>query len=263
LDLGMTSVGQPEPYALRVFSTMNSPGSLGAIMSAGIVVASKRRLPVAIPAVSLMVVALALCQYRAIWAASALAVALIVIARPAVLNPANLLAVLAVGAALCSTALLPAMREAVQQRAASLTALQGDESLEDRLNQYRGLAHDDELIAGLGFGQNGAVRKLDGLPPVVIDSGLIEIWRSMGVIAGTLFLCAIVWLCAMLFIERSTDEYHVSFDRAIAVATFAQLPMGSVHIGELGFCAWLFLGLGIAGLAPMAAIKYPSMVNST
>jgi hypothetical protein len=180
-----------------------------------------------------------------------------------VLKPANILAVLAVGAALSSSTLIPSMREAVVQRASSLSALEGDESLEDRLTQYRGLAHDEDLIVGVGLGQNGTVRKLDGLPPVVIDSGLIEIWRSMGVIVGTVFLVAIVWLVSSVFTERSTQPYHVAFDRAIAVATFIQLPMGSVHIGELGFCGWLFLGLGIAGLTPAAAIKYPSVVSST
>ena len=263
LDLGMTSVGQPEPFSLRVFSTLNSPGSLGAILSTAIIVAGKRSLPIAIPTISLMVVALALCQYRAIWAATVLAVLMIVVSRPSVLNPANILAVLAMGAALSSTALIPAMREAVLQRASSLTALQGDESLEDRLTQYRGLAHDEGLIAGVGLGRNGAVRQLDGLPPVVIDSGLIDIWESMGVVLGTVFLGAIGCLLAPLFIGRSMQPYDIAFDRAIAVATFAQLPMGSVHIGELGFCGWLFLALGIAGLTPAAATKYQSVVSST
>jgi hypothetical protein len=263
LDLGMTSVGLPEPFSLRVFSTLNSPGSLGAILSAGIIVAGKRSLPIAIPTISLMVVGLALCQYRAIWAATALAVLMIVVSRPTVLKPANILAVLAVGAALSSTALIPAMREALVQRASSLTALEGDESLEDRLTQYRRLAHDEELVVGVGLGQNGTVRKLDGLPPVVIDSGLIDIWQSMGVVLGTLFLAAILTLIVPLFTEESKQPYHLAFDRAITVATFAQLPMGSVHIGELGFCGWLFLALGIAGLTPAAAIKYPSVVSST
>lgn len=262
-DLGMTSVGQPEPYSLRVFSTLNSPGSLGAILSAAIIVAGKRSLPVAIPTISLMVVGLALCQYRAIWAATLLGVLMIVAARPKVLKPANILAVLAVSATLSSTALIPAMREALVQRASSLTALEGDESLEDRLTQYRRLAHDEELVVGVGLGQNGTVRKLDGLPPVVIDSGLIDIWQSMGVILGTVFLAAILTLVVPLFTERSTQPYHLAFDRAITVATFAQLPMGSVHIGELGFCGWLFLALGIAGLAPAAAIKHPAVVSST
>ena len=263
LDLGMTSVGQPEPFSLRVFSTLNSPGSLGAILSAAIIVAGKRSLPIAIPTISLMVVALALCQYRAIWAATVLAVLMIVVSRPSVLNPANILAVLAMGAALSSTALIPAMREAVLQRASSLAALEGDESLEDRLTQYRGLAHDEGLIAGVGLGRNGAVRQLDGLPPVVIDSGLIDIWESMGVVLGTVFLGAIGCLLARLFTDRSMQPYDIAFDRAIAVATFAQLPMGSVHIGELGFCGWLFLALGIAGLTPAAATKYQSVVIST
>jgi len=97
----------------------------------------------------------------------------------------------------------------------------------------------------------------------VIDSGLIDIWQSMGVVLGTLFLAAILTLVASLFTERSKQPCHLAFDRAITVATFAQLPMGSVHIGELGFCGWLFLALGLAGLTPASTIKYPSMVSST
>lgn len=261
-QLGMTSIGQPEPFAVRVFSTMNSPGSLGAILCAAIVVTSKRKLPVAIPAISLMLIALALCQYRTLWAATAVAAVMIVLARPAVLNPTNILAVLGVIAALSVTAMVPDMREAISQRASSLTALQTDESLEERLGQYRALARDEDLIAGVGLGQNGIVRKLDGLAPTAIDSGLVDIWRSLGVAAGTVFLLAIAALVALLFTRPATDLYHLAFDRAIAVTAFAQLPMGSSHIGELGFCGWLFLALGLAALAPTAALQHSTFVRS-
>jgi hypothetical protein len=255
-EYGMTSVGQPEPFSLRVFSTMNSPGSLGAMMSAGIIVSSKRSLPLAIPTMSLMIVALALSQYRAIWAATALAAIIVIFSRPEVLSPKNILAALAVCAFLCSAALVPEIRDAVTQRASSLAALQGDESLMDRLSQYRALVSDDGLIAGQGLGQAGLVRKLDGFPLAIVDSGLIDIWRAMGVVVGTMFLAAIAWLTVLVFTEKSLDLHNVSFDRAIAVATFVQLPTGSVHIGEVGFCGWLFLGFAIAGLAPVAFAKH-------
>ena len=253
-DLGMTSIGQPEPFAVRVFSTMNSPGSLGAMLSAGLVIASKHRLIIALPGMALMALALALCQYRTLWAATALAIALVILARPVLLPPRNLLAIIGIVATLAATTLIPNMSQTVSQRASSLTALQSDESLEERLSQYRALTRDDNLIAGHGLGQNSVVRKLDGLAPVVIDSGIIDIWSSLGVIAGTLFLGGLACLLIPLFTPGVTAP-HLPFDRAIAVTTFLQLPMGSAHIGELGFCGWLFLALGLAAL-PASSVPF-------
>jgi len=43
--------------------------------------------------------------------------------------------------------------------------------------------------------------------------------------------------------------HDVDFDRALVVATFVQLPMGSVQVGEIGFCAWMYIGFGLATLA--------------
>ncbi len=41
IELGLDSIGQPEPFAVRVFSTMNSPGSFGIMLMAAIIVALK------------------------------------------------------------------------------------------------------------------------------------------------------------------------------------------------------------------------------
>jgi hypothetical protein len=49
--------------------------------------------------------------------------------------------------------------------------------------------------------------------------------------------------------------HHLDFDRALVVAVFIQLPMGSVHIGEMGFTGWLFLGLALAALAQKRVAK--------
>lgn len=248
-QLGMVSIGQPEPYSLRVFSTMNSPGSLGAMLCVGIIIGLKRTAPVTALTVTFMVIGLVLCQYRTIWAATMLAVIMVVVAGKSAMRPANVIALLAVLVLLCSTAIFPRVREAVVQRAATLTQLKGDASLEDRLSQYGVFAQGDEnLITGTGLGINGASQRLDGKAIVVIDSGLIEIWRSMGVVVGTAFLIAIAAVIMKLFSAPNPPGGDHHFDRAIAVATFMQLPMGSVHVGELGFCAWLFLSFGLAAL---------------
>lgn len=237
-DMGFTSIGQPEPFGVRVFSTMNSPGSFGTFLCAGIVLALKRTPPATAFTVSLMIVGLALCQYRTLWAVTALAVVLSFASRHATPRPGNVLALLAVVLVLSSSAVVPRIRETVVQRAATLTALKNDESLESRMHQYAVLMRSDGLIIGEGLGVNRA--------PTIIDGGLIEIALALGLVVGVAYLSALITLVASLFTAGGGIQPHLPFDRAIAVATLLQLPMGSVHVGELGFCAWLFLGLALA-----------------
>ncbi|HEY6124995.1 MAG TPA: hypothetical protein VIV63_10095 [Steroidobacteraceae bacterium] len=246
LELGFNSIGRPEPFQLRVFSTMNSPGSFGAVLSAGVILALKRRLPICLLAVAPMLVGLALCQYRSLWAATALAIVLVALAPSTGVRRTNILALFFVGLMLASTALSPQIRDAVAKRAASLTELEGDESLRKRLEQYNEVLQHDNLIVGDGLAINGASRRLDNRHTVEIDGALIEVYRAMGVFGGTAFFLSIAALIAGLFRASPGLGTDIYYDRAIVVALFVQFPIGTVHIGELGFCAWNFLGFGLA-----------------
>jgi hypothetical protein len=245
-ELGFDSIGRPEPFQLRVFSTMNSPGAFGAILSAGVVLALKRRLPVCLACVAPMLVGLALCQYRSLWAATALAIALVAMAPSAGIRRANILALFLAALALGSTVLSPQIRDAVVQRATTLTELEGDESLRKRLDQYGEFLRHDNLIIGDGLAINGASRRLDNRAGAEIDGALIEVYRAMGVFVGTAFILSIVVLVAGMFRAAPAVGSDIYYDRAIVTALFVQFPIGTVHVGELGFCAWAFLGFGYA-----------------
>lgn len=248
-QLGMDSIGQPEPFAVRVFSTMNSPGSFGIVLAAGIVLALKRGPVTVALTVPPMLIGLALCQYRSLWAATGLAVLLVMLQPRAVLRPANILVLVLMGVlALSTVAAVPRIREALAHRVNTLTKLKSDESLKSRLAQYAALAHNDNLVVGEGLALNGASRRLDKGKVAAIDGALIEIWRGMGVVVGTTFLlCMGMLLGSLLFLPADLGR-HVYYDRAIVIATFIQLPMGSVHTGEMGFCAWMFLSFGLAAV---------------
>jgi len=246
-ELGFNSLGRPEPFGLRVFSTMNSPGAFGAILSAGIVLALKRRLLVCLVCVVPMLVGLALCQYRSLWAATALAIVLVAVAPSAGVRRTNILALFLAALALASTALSPQIRDVVIQRASTLTELEGDESLRKRLEQYNEVLQHDNLIIGDGLAINGASRRLDNRAVVEIDGALIEVYRAMGVFVGTAFVLALAVLVAGLFrAAPAAAGSDIYYDRAIVVALFVLFPIGTVHVGEIGFCGWNFLGLGLA-----------------
>jgi hypothetical protein len=123
-----------------------------------------------------------------------------------------------------------------------VTKLDNDESLKTRLDQYADLARADDLIVGEGLAITGASRRMDHQAPTAIDGAFIEIWRAMGVVVGTLFLASLLTLIVPLFNLSTALGDAAFFDRAIVIALFIQLPIGSVHTGELGFCGWLCLG---------------------
>jgi len=182
---------------------------------------------------------------------TALAVLMVVFSPSRELRRVNVLAMAVVALLLSSTALAPQVREAVFTRAASLSELEGDESLRQRLMQYREFFSHDNLLVGDGLAINGVSRRLDNKEAGSIDGAIIEIYSAMGVFVGTAFMISIAVLIAGLFGRAATRNPHVWFDRAIVLTLFLQFPIGTVHIGELGFCAWMFLGLGLATrLAP-------------
>jgi hypothetical protein len=263
IELGLDSIGQPEPFAVRVFSTMNSPGSFGIMLMAAIVVALKRNILITALIVPLMLVGVALCQYRSLWAATAVAMIMVVMPRRAALPGANVVALAAMAiVALCSLAAVPRIQEALMHRASSLSTLNSDQSLKSRLAQYADLAHDDNLIGGEGLAINGASRRLDKGPSVAIDGAFIEVWRGLGVLVGSGFLLCIGILAgSLLFMPPGVDsEFY--FDRAIVIGTFIQLPIGSVHMGEMGFCAWMFLGFALAELSRRRTSAIPSQART-
>jgi len=65
------------------------------------------------------------------------------------------------------------------------------------------------------------------------------------VLVGTIFMLSLGVLIAELFFGGGPKDPHLYFDRAIVLTLFLQFPIGTVHVGELGFCAWSFMGLAL------------------
>ena len=245
-ELGFESVGIPEPFRVRVFSTLNSPGSFGTILTAAIVLSLKRRTLWCLLAVAPMIAGVALCQYRSIWAMTLLAVLMVSVSPSRELRRANVVAMVAAAVLLASSALAPRVQEIVFARASSLGSLEDDHSLRERLQQYRVFLSNDNLVVGEGLALVGASRRLDNRETGILDGAVLIVYTAMGVLVGTAFMLAIATLVGGLFGAAAHVSPHVWFDRAIVLTLFLQFPIGNVHVGELGFCAWTFIGLSLA-----------------
>ena len=247
-SLGLDSIGVPQPFELRVFGTMNSPGSLATILLAGVLVMLQRRFLYALPALALMVLGLLLTQYRAVWAGTLIGVVYLAFAGGARLRFQVLAATAISIFVISSSALVPQVRTAISQRIDSIGNLRADESGASRMHQYDEFLSDDsgDMLTGAGLAIDGASRRLDGKTTAVIDSGIIEIFTALGIGVGTLLILGIIGSIAVSFSRFAEANADMILYRAIALSLFCQLPFGNVFVGESGFCGWLFLGLAAA-----------------
>lgn len=248
-SLGLDSIGTPQPFDVRVFATMNSPGSFGALLAFGILIAFQSRLLVMLPVTILGAVALMLTQYRSVWMATLIGVAYIVMlgSRRSYGRMVGVFAVVAI--ALGLTALAPQMQDNIVERFQTLGTLSADESGEDRLHQYvsffsSGSGSSSDAIVGEGLASFGAFRSLDKKATTVTDSGIIEIFSVYGIVFGTIFLLCLGAIVAVVF--SSVRKPETDLYRGATIAFLCLIPFGSIFVGETGFCAWLLLGLAVA-----------------
>ena len=247
-DLGLDSIGVALPFSLRVFGTMNSPGSLAALISAGILVTLNRRLVLALPIIGIMILCLLLTLYRAVWAGTLIGLLYIMMVASAKVRLRLGLALAVSCLIMTSSLLLPQLTEGISDRISGLNHLSSDASGASREHQYEAFLGSDvsDIIVGQGLATNGASRRLDGKSGAFIDGGFLEIFSSLGLFIGTLLLAGVAGAVAISFSGRVGATSEMVLYRAVALSLVFQLPFGNVLVAESGFFGWLLLGLAAA-----------------
>ena len=266
----VTSMGAPEPYGIRAFSTMNSAGVYALVTVFGILllVESKRKLtPLA---VCTGLCGLLLTVGRSAW--MALVIGLLLLAFKA---PRRVLRTLTIPIAALvllgpMLAIGPA-REMISNRFQSFTHPADDASSADRMHgagtaanlignrpQGFGLGLDDNLIANDGSFS-------------LHDDGIVEAFLTLGIPGALLYFGA---LAALLLdsVRSGSGDSSFNLPLIISLAVLSQLPLSSAYMGSLGILLWLFttwaashpVEVAISGAAfePTDSGTYPKLSSS-
>lgn len=241
----MDSIGAPEPYQVRVFSTMNSPASFAVWCACGLLVlgfcrsgwqAALAALPVAF--------GLLLSMSRTHWIG--LVVGVLYCALFARTRGRALLLMLLLGLAILAAAFSsPDIADAILNRLGTLGgSVAQDGSGAARLDQFSVIyAWLDDLILGRGLAESGSSLRAG----TVLDGELAGAWVRMGLVFGTLYLFGLVWAVALALSRisaRSLPQRVVA--GAVLAGALAQMPLVGVAAAEAGFLFWLFLGVALA-----------------
>ena len=249
-DVGFDSIGNPAPFEVRVFGTLNSPASYAMFLIVCSFVQIGRPLVQLLPAMLVIAMALALTQYRAGWGGFVIGMLCFVFYGGAREKMRVVGAAVALVFASGFLALVPEVSAVVTERFSTLGRLSDDASGQARIDDYRAFFENTaDIVQGQGLAISGPVRRLDGKATQILDGGLMEPYGAFGIFGGTAFFGGIFALFWLIWRVPTRPLPDLPLYRAIVTATFAQIVFGRVLMGEAGFCAWLALGLALSKLA--------------
>ncbi|MDQ0325877.1 hypothetical protein J2R99_001726 [Rhodopseudomonas julia] len=261
----MPTIGEPYPYKVRVFATMNSPASLALflLLPLSMLIVSKGALRWL--ALALGFVALGLTVVRTAW------VGIFIIGaycfflgsgrvRTSMLVLALVLVVVAPMALLSDQG-----ARIVSQRIESMLDARADVSANERLHVYAAAFEEMERhVFGSGLGGSRAdPATKSGVQAMQIDSGPIAAMLAVGVVGALVYYAGIGFIVAFLFLQgaalRAEERALVLAAQAIAVSYLVMSLLIPSTVGEHGVVFWFMLGMGVAQItASRAQMRLPS-----
>lgn len=234
------SIGQPVPYGVRAFSTMNSPATYATFTATGLflITFSKRKWPallLLIPAV----LGLLLSLYRTAWISLALSI-LFCLCFSGTRRRAGMILIGGTVAVLLAATLTP-FGDVVADRLSTLSGGTQDGSLQERLEEFVTLWNlPDSSLFGAGF----TVTDVGSAGTMPVDGMIITCWLSMGIVFGGICLTGLLWAIAnalsVAWLDHSPEAVIVG---GLAFGALVQMPLANITSGENGFLFWSFVVL--------------------
>ncbi|TDX64258.1 O-antigen ligase-like membrane protein [Methylosinus sp. sav-2] len=241
----ITSIGQPVPYSVRVFSTMNAPAGFATFTAVGLLLVWFRKSDwLSQIATAPAALALFLSLYRTAWIS--LVVAMLFCALFRATRGRSFVMMIGLCAATIVALIATPFGESISARLATFTEGSRDGSARERIDQYSALWNlSDSSLIGAGF--TTVDTGVAGSQPV--DGMIIACWQSMGIVFGLICLFALVWVTVSAIVGALNDGRAESVMLGAFGAFFlVQLPLAGIGSGEAGFLFWTFMALALASV---------------
>lgn len=254
INVGYGSFGVPEATKLRVFSTMNAPGTLAPWIMTGLLLLFANRLTVAIPAAIVGYCTFLLGLERTAWIGWLVGICIIAfLARPRT-RLRIILGLAAMAIFVVPFAVEGPFADVIAARMRSFSDGKDDVSYIARYEGHKRFfidAMDAPFGKGIGAMDKEYAIDIESEAMGPHDSAIVELVLSLGWLGAFVYLGAIVKVVLSMFRNPPCrDDLVQIVGRAIIVSIFIQFPLGSVMIASPGVILWCFSG------AEMAAQQY-------
>jgi hypothetical protein len=248
LDTKMLTVGQPVPYGMKPFSTLNGPGVCAAWLSAQLMLTLhfRNRLSiVALPATALL---LALTLVRSAIGATVIGLVVAVLIQGG--RMARSVILVAVALALVAgivSVLDPKVSDSLISRFSSVNDIGSDESAIARAEIYREAPSLlNQVPFGLGIGAIGRGAAASNGALVVVDSGPVALYLSLGWFAGTVYLAGMALIVVQALVGARATRSPAAVLMATTALGGATTIVFSALVGLQGVVIWLCAGYASA-----------------
>ncbi|MCA1994309.1 MAG: O-antigen ligase domain-containing protein, partial [Coleofasciculus sp. S288] len=254
INVKATAFGTPEPFGIRVFSTMNSPQPFSLVMMTGLLLLFNSKGSLRFPASGVGYLSFLLTLARAAWLGWSVGLLTLLNSLKARLQMRLIITILIMALFVIPLATIEPFSGVISSRLQTLSSTQNDVSYQARSEGYGelfGLALSELLGKGVGHVINS-----DSLGSN--DSGILTLLFSLGWLGTIPYLGGLILLLFSVF-QSSEGRFDpfMSAARAISLGVFVQLGLGSVMLGLIGVLLWGFLGMA------MAAHKYYQHQHNT
>jgi len=230
------SIGQPLPFEVRVFATMNSPATFATFTAIGLFLIGFSKRPwLALPALP-AALGLLLSLYRTAWLSLAIGI-LFCLMFSATRRRAGVILV-GIGIAVLLAVVLTPFGDVVADRLSTLSEGSQDGSAQERLEEFVTLWNlPDSSLFGSGF----TITDVGAAGAMPVDGMIVACWLSMGIVVGGFCLTALCWAIGNAIVAAWTDlSADAVMIGALAMGALLQLPLANMTSGENGFFFWTF-----------------------
>jgi hypothetical protein len=248
INTKLTSIGRPEPFGIRVYSTMHSCVPFCAAMLAGLLLLFNSQDTLRIPAAVAGYLSFLLTLVRTAWGGWIVGLLTLVSSLKPNLQMRLIITILVMAVFVFPLTTIEPFSEIINARFQSFSNVNEDDSFNARASIYEGqLGIAFSQVLGSGIGGTWIVKDNGKLESIVFDSGILDMFFTLGWFGAISHLGGIFLLLFKLFQNsESRADPFASASRAISLAIFAQMPLSSTTIAFNGLIFWGFAGLALA-----------------
>jgi hypothetical protein len=238
MELGGLAFGRPEPFQIRVWSTMNSPGAFANVFMAALLLLFSVRSRVKALAAAAGYSAFLLSLVRASWLGWLVGVIVLARSSKGRQIPRLLLSLVLLPILVAPLMLDPEIANVVTDRMQTFQSTKQDDSFQDRAKEYR------VLLTNLATDPAGeGLSNAETFHGYIMDSGIIRLLYSCGWIGAALFLAGIALCARSMPSGRNSADPIAPVYRAVVVALIFELLSGNIFVGSSGAMLWICIGL--------------------
>lgn len=237
----MVTAGKGESLGIRVWSTMNAYYTFAVFMMAGLLTLINRTGVLSISASAVGYLTFLLAKSRSAWLGWFGALLILFSSLKSKYQIRLIIIFMVIATVVVTMTNIEQFSDNINSRLETLSNIQDDNSAQGRLIAYE-LFFNNPLMALIGVGIGNKEETL------VWDSGILDIFSSLGWFGGSVYLSGMLKLIFDLwqFSRRNIDQF-MNIASAISMSILFMSPLAFSHGDVHGICLWGFLGVGLAG----------------